>query len=159
MVASTIIAVDTAVKPQGCTNIKLRQLMRRVAHLYDAEVGKSGLRGTQYSLLSYVVKLGPIRLVDLARAMKIDASTLTRNVRPLIDAGWVAMEQGPDARSRLVSATAAGRDKRTEAQRRWRVAQESLNQKLGVQRVLALHALLDQCQDLLADLPEGELHD
>ena len=36
--------MDTAVKPQGCTNLKLRQLMRRVAQLYDAEVGKTGLK-------------------------------------------------------------------------------------------------------------------
>jgi DNA-binding MarR family transcriptional regulator len=150
------MAVDTAVKPQGCTNIKLRQLMRRVAQLYDAEVGKTGLRGTQYSLLAYVVKLGPIRPVDLAREMKIDASTLTRNLRPLIDAGLLLLEPGPDARSRLVSATPAGTEKRQEAQRRWRVAQEALNQRLGAQRVVALHALLDECQDLLADLPEGD---
>jgi DNA-binding MarR family transcriptional regulator len=151
--------METAVKPQGCTNLKLRQLMRRVAQLYDAEVGKTGLRGTQYSLLSYVVKLGPVRPVDLAREMKVDASTLTRNLRPLLDAGLVQMAPGPDARSRLVSATDAGRDKRTEAQRRWRVAQESLNQRLGRERVVALHALLDDCQDLLADIPEGELHE
>ena len=151
--------MDTAVKPQGCTNLKLRQLMRRVGQLYDAEVGKTGLRGTQYSLLSHVVKLGPVRPVDLAAAMKIDASTLTRNLRPLIDAGFVTLAPGADGRSRLVSATVAGRDKRQEAQRRWRVAQESLNQRLGVQRVIALHALLDECQDLLADLPDGELHD
>jgi DNA-binding MarR family transcriptional regulator len=148
--------MDAAVKPQGCTNMKLRQLMRRVAQLYDAEVGKTGLRGTQYSLLSHVVKLGPVRPVDLARAMKVDASTLTRNLRPLLDAGLLAMEPGPDARSRLVSATAPGREKRQEAQRRWRVAQESLNARLGTGRVLALHALLDECQDLLADLPPGE---
>lgn len=151
--------MESAVKPQGCTNLKLRQLMRRVAQLYDAEVGKTGLRGTQYSLLSYVVKLGPIRPVDLARTMKIDASTLTRNLRPLIDAGLLKLDVGPDARSRLVTATPAGRARRQEAQRRWRVAQESLNDRLGVRRVLALHALLDECQDLLADLPEGELHD
>ena len=156
MVASTIVRVDTAVKPQGCTNLKLRQLMRRVTQLYDAEVGKTGLRGTQYSLLSHVVKLGPVRPVDLARAMKIDASTLTRNLRPLVDAGWLVLQAGPDARSRLVSATPAGREKRQEAQRRWRVAQESLNHRLGTVRVLALHALLDECQDLLADVPEGE---
>ena len=149
--------MDTAVKPQGCTNLKLRQLMRRVAQLYDAEVGKTGLRGTQYSLLAYVVKLGPVRPVDLARAMKVEASTLTRNLRPLIDAGLLAMEPGPDARSRFVRATEAGRDKRLEAQRRWRVAQESVNQRLGPHRVVALHALLDECQDLLADLPEGEI--
>jgi DNA-binding MarR family transcriptional regulator len=151
--------MDAAVKPQGCTNLKLRQLMRRVAQLYDAEVGKTGLRGTQYSLLSSVVKLGPVRPVDLARAMKVDASTLSRNLRPLLDAGLLALAPGPDARSRVVSATPAGRDKRQEAQRRWRVAQESLNQRLGRQRVIALHALLDECQDLLADLPEGDLHE
>jgi len=149
--------MDTAVKPQGCTNLKVRQLMRRVAQLYDAEVGKTGLRGTQYSLLSYAVKLGPIRPVDLAREMKVDASTLTRNLRPLVDGGLLALEPGPDARSRLVSATPAGREKRQEAQRRWRVAQESLNGRLGTGRVLALHALLDECQDLLADFPGGEI--
>jgi DNA-binding MarR family transcriptional regulator len=147
--------MDTAVKPQGCTNLKLRQLMRRVAQHYDAEVGKTGLRGTQYSLLSYVARLGPIRPVDLAAVMKVDASTLTRNLRPLITAGYVTLDPGPDARSRLVNATAAGRDKRQEAQRRWRVAQEALNERLGAARVVALHALLDECQDLLADVPEG----
>ena len=148
--------MESLVKPQGCTNLKLRQLMRRVAQRYDAEVGKTGLRGTQYSLLSYVVKLGPLRPVDLAREMKVDASTLTRNLRPLIDAGLLVLEPGPDARSRLVSATPAGREKRQEAQHRWRVAQESLNERLGMRRVLALHALLDECQELLADLPEGD---
>jgi len=148
--------MDAVVKPQGCTNLKLRQLMRRVAQLYDAEVGRSGLKGTQYSLLSYVVKLGPIRPVDLAREMKIEPSTLTRNLKPLIDADLLRMDPGPDARSRLVSATDAGRAKRVEAQRRWRAAQEALNARLGVRRVIALHALLDECQDLLSDVPEAE---
>lgn len=147
--------MDTAVKPQGCTNLKLRQLMRRVGQRYDAEVGKTGLRGTQYSLLSYVVKLGPIRPGDLARQMKIDASTLTRNLKPLIDAGWVTLDAGADGRSRLVNSTPPGRDKRQEAQRRWRVAQEGINQTLGVQRVLALHALIDECMELLAPETSG----
>lgn len=148
--------MDSAVKPQGCTNLKLRQLMRRVAQLYDAEVGCSGLRGTQYSLLSYVAKLGPIRPVDLAREMKVQASTLTRNLRPLIDAGWVRMEAGPDARSRLVTVTEAGRQKRQEAQRHWRIAQEAVNERLGARRVVALHALLDECMELLSDVPDGD---
>jgi DNA-binding MarR family transcriptional regulator len=148
--------MDAAVKPQGCTNIKLRQVMRRVARLYDAEVGRTGLKGTQYSLLSYACKLGPIRCVDLAREMKIQASTLTRNLRPLLDAGLLRMAPGPDARSRLVVATDAGREKRAEAQRRWRVAQEAMNQRLGAQRVVALHALLDECMDLLSDVEGGD---
>jgi DNA-binding MarR family transcriptional regulator len=148
--------MDTAVKPQGCTNLKLRQLMRRVAQHYDAEVGKTGLKGTQYSLLSYVAKLGPIRPADLAREMKIDASTLSRNLRPLIDAGWLAMGPGADGRSRLVSVTGEGREKRQEAQRRWRVAQEAINDVVGTGRVVQLHALIDECLELLSPLPAGD---
>ena len=148
--------MDIAVKPQGCTNLKLRQLMRRVAQHYDAEVGKTGLKGTQYSLLSYVVKLGPIRPVDLAREMRIGPSTLTRNLRPLIDAGLVAQSPGADGRSRLISVTEAGREKRQEAQRKWRVAQEGINQMLGAGRVVGLHALIDECLDLLSPTPEEE---
>jgi DNA-binding MarR family transcriptional regulator len=151
--------MDTAVKPQGCTNFKLRQLMRRVAQHYDAEVGKTGLKTTQYSLLSHVVKLGPIRPGDLARQMRVDASTLTRNLRPLIDAGWLELGPGADARSRLVSVTDAGREKRQEAQRRWRVAQEGLNQTLGPRRVVQLHALVDECLELLSPVSDGEQND
>lgn len=148
--------MNPAVKPQGCTNIKLRQLMRRVAQHYDAEVGKTGLKGTQYSLLSYVHKLGPLRPGDLAQQMKIDASTLTRNLKPLVAAGWLVQDAGPDGRSRIVSITQAGREKRQEAQRRWRVAQEAINDRLGVERVLALHALLDESLELLSPLGTGE---
>ncbi len=146
------------VQPQGCTNLKLRQLMRRVAQHYDHEVGKTGLRGTQYSLLSYVVKLGPLRPSDLARAMKVDASTLTRNLKPLVAAGWVTLAPGADGRSRLVAATEAGRDKRVEAQRRWKVAQQGINHILGPERVVALHALVDQAMALLSPV-NGELDD
>ena len=148
--------MDTAVKPQGCTNIKLRQLTRRVARYYEAEVGKTGLKNTQYSLLSHVYKLGPLRPGDLARAMKIEPSTLTRNLKPLIAAGWLSLDAGADGRSRLVSITDSGREKRQEAQRRWRVAQESVNQALGAERVIELHALLDECMVLLAPLNDGE---
>ena len=142
--------------PQACTNFKLRQLMRRIANHYDAEMAQCGLKTTQYSLLSHVLKLGPIRPGDLAAEMKMDASTLTRNLRPLVDAGWVTLQAGTDARSRLVHITDAGRDKRAEAQRHWKAAQLALNETLGVERVLALHALVDDSLDLLAALPAQE---
>jgi DNA-binding MarR family transcriptional regulator len=148
--------MDTAVKPQGCTNIKLRQLTRRVARYYEAEVGKTGLKNTQYSLLSYVHKLGPLRPGDLARAMKIEASTLTRNLKPLVAAGWLTLGPGADGRSRIVSITDEGREKRQEAQRRWRVAQEAINAALGPQRVVQLHALLDDCMARLTPLNDGD---
>lgn len=156
MSSVTTAPIPVGLKLQGCTNLKLRQLMRRVTQHYDAEVGKTGLKGTQYSLLSYVLKLGPVRPGDLARAMKVDASTLTRNLKPLVAAGWLALEPGSDGRSRLVSITDSGRDKRTEAQRRWRVAQEGINQLLGVDRVHALHALIDESLERLSPAFSGD---
>ncbi|WP_295537509.1 MarR family winged helix-turn-helix transcriptional regulator [uncultured Pseudacidovorax sp.] len=156
--------MSTTVRPQGCTNFKLRQLGRRVSRLYDAELAQVGLKTTQYSLLSHVLKLGPLRPVDLARAMGLTASTLTRNLQPLMAAGWITQADGPDARSRLLHITDAGREKRAEAQRRWRAAQEQLNALLGLDRVLALHALLDDTIDRLrasqdGDADEGEEHE
>ena len=142
-------SISTSAKPQGCSNFKLRQMLRRVSQLYDQELAKAGLKTTQFSLLSHVLKLGPIRPGDLAQAMTMDASTLTRNLKPLIAAGWVDLAAGADGRSRLVTITDAGRDKRGEAQRHWPAAQESLNQRLGVERVLALHGLIDESMGLL----------
>jgi len=142
-------ASATSVQPRGCTNLKLRQLSRAVTRHYDAYVARTGLKNTQYSLLSHVVLLGPIQPVELARRMKLDASTLTRNLRPLIQQGWVEVGPGADLRSRSIDVTPAGRAKRAEAQRAWKQAQLALNERLGEARVVRLHELLDAC---LADL-------
>lgn len=148
--------MNDAVKPQGCTNLKLRELSRVVTRHYDAYVAPTGLKNSQYSLLSHVVLLGPVRPGELAARMKLDASTLTRNLQPLIAAGWVEQGPGEDARSRSVVATEAGRAKRAEAQRAWKQAQLALNARLGNQRVLALHRLIDDC---LAALDAAESDD
>jgi DNA-binding MarR family transcriptional regulator len=136
--------VPASLQPQGCTNLKLRQLTRRIGQTYDAELAAAGLKITQYSLLSHVVKLEPVRSVDLAAHLHMDASTLSRNLRPLISAGWVALAPGPDARTHAVVATDAGRAKRAEAQRRWKAAQQAVNEALGARQVAALHTLIDE---------------
>ena len=144
------LAALAELKTQGCTNLRLRQLMRRVAQHYDLEMAKAGIKTTQYSLLSHALKLGPLRPGDLARSMKMSASTLTRNLKPLIDAGWIELAAGSDSRSRSVVITPAGRAKREEARQHWKAAQDNLNQLLGVERVLALHGLINESLDLLA---------
>jgi DNA-binding MarR family transcriptional regulator len=153
-----------AARPRGCTNLLLHQLVRQLDQLYDAELAKAGLKTTQYSLLSYVVRLGPVRPVDLARAMKVQPSTLTRNLQPLQAAGWVEVGAGDDARSRSVSATDSGRAKQQLAQRHWKAVQQELNRRLGTAQVAALHQQLGQVMALLAaaddsdDLQAGDSH-
>lgn len=152
--AAPAAVASAPARPQGCSNFKLRQLLRRVSQLYDRELARSGLKTTQYSLLSHVSKLGPLRPGDLAAAMTMDASTLTRNLKPLLAGGYVEQTTGgDDRRSRRVAITAAGRAKRAEAQRHWRAAQEALNRQIGADRVAALHAVIDDALERLADDP------
>ena len=148
---NTMPLPDALPPPKGCTNFKLRSLMRRVAQHYDAELAACGLKTTQYTLLSCVYKLGPVQPSQLARTMSLEASTLTRNLRPLIEAGWLRLEPGQDARTRRVVLTETGVQKRMEAQRCWRSAQNSLNQRLGPDTVSALHQLLDACLEHFED--------
>jgi len=135
--------------PLGCSSLKLRQLSRRVSQHFDRIVGEAGLKTTQYSLLSHITRLGPIRPGELADVMEMEPSTLTRNLQPLIAHGWVVLGAGADGRSRSIEATDAGRAKRSEAQREWKRAQMTLNERLGPQRVAHLHSVIDECLALM----------
>ena len=138
-------AAPKPMPPRGCSSQKVRVLSRRISRHFDHVVASSGLKTTQYSLLSAIVRLGPLRPGDLARVMELDASTLTRNLQPLIAAGWAVVGPGADERSRLVEATDAGRDKRTEAQRAWKRAQLAFNERVGEAAVARLHAAVEEC--------------
>ena len=152
------MADPVPVSSSGCTNFKLRQLTRRVTRHYDRMVGAAGLKTTQYSLLSHVVALGPVRPGELAGRMDMDASTLTRNLQPLVAQGWVEVGPGDDGRTRFVAATLSGRAKREEAKREWKRAQSALAERLGAARLARLHALLDECL-VLVNEPQGEPHE
>ena len=71
-----------------------------------------------------------MRQRDLGALTSLDETTLTRNLRPLIDAGWVAIRPGEDRREKLVSLTDAGAAKLREARPAWERAQERLRSRL-----------------------------
>lgn len=150
------LSTSKTAQSQGCTNLKLRQLTRRVTQLYDARVGQSGLKTTQFSLLTAVERMGPLQPGALARILGLQASTLTRNLKPLLAAGLLHLGPGADGRSRLVEITEAGRAKRAEARSMWKSAQLELNRTLGEARVAALHALIDESLALLAPVTTEE---
>ena len=127
----------------GCTAFRLRKLTRRLTQHYDACLAPAGLRVTQYSLLSMLAHNPPLAMAELAQRMEMDRTTLTRNLQPLAAAGFVEAMVGADARTRLVTATGAGRDAWGEARPLWRRAQNEVNAALGMEGVQDLHALLD----------------
>ena len=145
------VADAVSALPRGCSHFKLRQADRAVSRHYNAAMGEAtGLKTSQYSLLSHLARLEPVRPADLAQQMGLEPSTLTRNLQPLVAQGWVLIGPGADARSRQVTLTDAGRAKRIEAQRAWKAAQLAFNDKVGAARVAQLHALLDECLQRLA---------
>jgi DNA-binding MarR family transcriptional regulator len=101
-----------------------------VSRLYDEELRGVGLRTTQYSLLRHLRAAGEVRQRDLGGLTSLDETTLTHNLRPLIDAGWVAIRPGEDRREKLVRLTDAGAAKVREAHPAWERAQQRLRSRL-----------------------------
>jgi DNA-binding MarR family transcriptional regulator len=101
-----------------------------VSRLYDDEMRGVGLRTTQYSLLRRLSYAGEVRQRDLGGLTSLDETTLTRNLRPLIDAGWVAVSPGEDRREKLVRLTEDGAAKLKETQPAWERAQKRLRSRL-----------------------------
>jgi DNA-binding MarR family transcriptional regulator len=101
----------------------LRQASRAVSRLYDEELRGIGLRTTQYSLLQLLRRSGEVRQRDLAGLTLHDETSLTRSLRPLVDARWVAVRAGEDRREKWLTITAAGVAKLEQAQPAWERAQ------------------------------------
>jgi len=136
---------------KNCINLKSRQLARLTTRHYEAELSKVGLKATQFTLLSKVLRLGPVGLSDLARNMAVEPSTLSRNIQPLLRQGWLRIETGADARYRVLRITETGKRKQAEADHHWAIAQNNVTALLGEEHVAALHRLLDTCLAKLSD--------
>ncbi|MDL2354408.1 MAG: MarR family winged helix-turn-helix transcriptional regulator [Pseudomonadota bacterium] len=147
---------DLIEKPLGCTCFKLRRLTRAMSRVYDQHMAAVGLKTTQYSVLTNAARAA-LPVAELAERLGTERTTLTRNLKPLIEAGWVTLEAGADSRQRIVTITAAGRAKVAQAYVAWRGAQNTLENLLGAATVRALHAQLDATLQQLTPLIE-DLH-
>jgi DNA-binding MarR family transcriptional regulator len=113
-----------------CLCHALRQASRAVSRLYDEELRSVGLRTTQYSLLQLLRRSGEVRQRDLGELTVHDETTLTRNLRPLVDAGWIAVRTGADRREKWLKITTGGVAKLKEARPAWERAQERMQSLL-----------------------------
>ena len=135
---------DKPARASGCTCSKLRRLARRVTAVYDRTLSAAGMRVTQYSLLSNLRGTRGVPMSQLAQTLDMDRTTLTRNLKPLLEAGWVNVEpSSDDARVRLVYLTPAGGKQWQMARSYWRQAQDEVNATIGAENLIGLHQMLD----------------
>ncbi len=114
-----------------CACASLRRAARAVTQMYEEELRETGLRATQFTLLQVLERAGSMTQGELGAILSLDSTTLTRSLRPLIEAGWVRAVRGSDRRERHIQLTASGRQKVLDAMQSWRRAQHRLKKAIG----------------------------
>ncbi|TQV83690.1 MarR family winged helix-turn-helix transcriptional regulator [Denitrobaculum tricleocarpae] len=117
-----------------CTCANLRKAARIVTQAYDFALQPSGLKSTQFILLANLVEQGDMPLTQLAEALVMDRTTLTRNLKPLLRQGLIRIEQEEDLRVRKVSLTGDGLRSVEDARPLWEEIQARIGERLGDDR-------------------------
>jgi DNA-binding MarR family transcriptional regulator len=114
---------DDLAECAGCLCFAVRRAARAITQHYDRSLRPSGLRATQFTLLTVLALAGPQPLSRVADRLGMERTTLTRNLRPLVMGGLVAVRDGDDRRVRTLMLTAKGRRTAVAALPAWRQAQ------------------------------------
>lgn len=130
---------------QHCANSAIRRAARQLGQLYDDVIAPSGLKGTQFSLLSQIAFYGTngTPLKPLAEALVMDLSALGHTLKPLTRDGLVELiPDDTDGRVRRARLTALGARKQEEALGLWREAQGRFDTVFGAERSAEMRSLL-----------------
>ena len=132
-----------------CTCGNLRMAARAVTQMYDGLLQPTGLKATQLNVLVAAAALGEATVSQLAAALVMDRTTLTRNLKPLVTRKLLQVAPGADRRNRVVTLTATGRDTLRTAWPHWSQAQDRVVAGLGRKRWQRLLADLSAVVSLL----------
>ena len=124
-----------------CTCFQLRRATRRVSQLYDRHLAAADLSLNAYSILRRSSQPRP--LGELADALGMDRTTLTRNLKPLLEAGLLSSAPGADSRQRQLHITAAGKRRLQKAFPLWQQAQQEIEILFGGKRIEDLNHQLE----------------
>ena len=114
-----------------CPLGNLRMASRIITQIYDGILKPTGLKSTQFNLLSMISVLSPNTISHLAEHMAMDRTTLTRNLKPLEREDLVGITPGEDRRTKEVSLTPNGETLLADALDLWEQAQSSIVMELG----------------------------
>lgn len=117
-----------------CTCIQVRQASRVLTKLYDNELRDSGLQESQLSVLVAIAHFGEsgASMGNLAEVLRMDRTTVSRNLGPLEKTGLVRVARSPDdARTRMVLLSRAGERAIVAALPMWERAQKKVRDAMG----------------------------
>lgn len=114
-----------------CACFNFRKASRSVTQLFDQILAPTGLRSTQLVILITGVVLGPSSIARLARELVMDRSTLTRNLKPLVNMGFVRFAPGENGKQKSVEVTVEGQAALLRSAPHWKQAQGHLVDRIG----------------------------
>jgi DNA-binding MarR family transcriptional regulator len=115
----------------ACAAYQFRRTSRAVAKLYDAAIAPSGIRSTQFAILTAIAKLQPVSMSRVADILVIDATTMTRSLKLLQKDGLIKIAPRGERRQRLLTLTSKAKKALAVAVPLWRKAQERFLASLG----------------------------
>jgi DNA-binding MarR family transcriptional regulator len=108
-----------------CLCLASRQIAQALTRLYERYLRPHGIHVTQFTALA-ILREGPVTMGELAKAIGIERTTLSRNLVRLEAQGWVEITNGAnDARSRIVALTQKGAAKLGAVLPAWQEAQQA----------------------------------
>jgi DNA-binding MarR family transcriptional regulator len=121
-----------------CVCLASRKAARAITREFDRQLRPTGVKPTQFSALAILSIRGALTIGALAKLLGVERTTLTRNLVLIEENGWVRIEPGEDARSRLVEVTPKGRAAAVAALPAWRATQKELVGRMGEGAATAL---------------------
>jgi len=117
-----------------CACFNFRKASRSVTQLFDQVLAPAGLRSTQLVILITGQLLGPSSIARLARELVMDRSTLTRNLKPLMNMSLLRFTQGDGGKQKSVELTDDGREALLKSAPYWERAQSHLVARFDPER-------------------------
>jgi DNA-binding MarR family transcriptional regulator len=114
-----------------CIAVRVRLINRVITALYDEALRPFGLRISQANILTVIAKLGAARAADVSRILRIEKSTLSRDLELMKRNGWVESDPPAGGRNRSVRLTPDGTKLLDSIGPSWEKAQAEAKQLLG----------------------------
>ena len=135
---------------KNCLFAKTRTVSRYITNLYTQALKEVNMTPVQYSMLTAIQMLQEANINDLSSALKMDRTTINRNLKPLIRDGLVLMNESSDRRERLISVTKEGAELYEKGYVNWEKAQCEFQNILGEEKRNEMSELLDEVIAVIA---------
>jgi len=117
----------------NCLCASMRQSSRNISQIYNKYLKASGekINANQVSILVTISQVDDGSIKKISNLLKMDRTTLTRNISVLKKAGWVHSGNGPDERFTYINLTKKGHTVLGKIFPFWQQAQKKVLNLLG----------------------------